>query len=153
MSDWYMLLAPLVALPIILLFAFVGCQPATGPSDPGFGLFGPPEPKAKLIFNIFKADPLITNFTCTFSMSPSFFPHPLPSPSFTSWTEKDVETGALELTYDAADQPVQCRCEVEIFRVGQGSELLGPVTSLEQTAEDFVFRLDVPGSGLWFQNS
>jgi hypothetical protein len=39
MIDWYMLLAPLVALPIILLFAFVGCGLEQHGGNPGLTVF------------------------------------------------------------------------------------------------------------------
>jgi hypothetical protein len=117
--DWYMLLAPLVVLPIILLFVFVGC-PATEPAvDPYYDLF---PPSLRLRFDITKSTPEIMGITAIFTLLPSggvshSFP-PINSGPL-KWSPDasgiDHALGTLETPqFDTTGEPFTCTCRVDV---------------------------------------
>ena len=117
MIDWHVLLAPLVVLPVVLLFVFVGCK-ATESANPD-PLFGTAR-QLRLNFNIQQSSPAITGIAATFKVHPSggvehTFP-PIPSDPLDS-SQNDV-SGTLKMEFDNDGDPFSCTCQVDVLPAG-----------------------------------
>jgi hypothetical protein len=151
MIDWYMLLAPLVVLPIVLLFGFVGCAEGSTIEDPLFGTAR----TLKLNFHIVKSNPAVTKITAKFTFHPSggvdkvFTPAPVPINSL----QDDVSDTLDPVKVDNGGKPFTCSCQVDV----EPAELMPQqFTSAPETADSVTFHLyaDVGSKSfdLWSEN-
>jgi hypothetical protein len=119
MIDWYMLLAPLVALPIVLLFAFVGtpCVAAgTSLDDPEF-LFDGQGNVGLEFLNIPQKNPKLNAIRCAFT-TPGH--DPIIPPELTLTWSKPFEQGLFEpIHFDLPPKPRDWTCLVELIVDGQ----------------------------------
>jgi hypothetical protein len=116
MIEWYMLLTPLLLLPIILLFAFVGC--AEG--DLSAGLFGaaPATRTIRLKYDIPKKSPTIIEIKSTFTIP---FDGSTPPASRALTWPPGITTTANDPPLEGllhVSGPVDCTCNVELSVLG-----------------------------------
>jgi hypothetical protein len=146
MIDWFVLLAPLLALPIILLFAFTGCQllfpVETPPPGPLFILKYP----ANLETDV---DSIVADFSFTtqaFSGDekvslPNNKIDPLGGEISSSMTMQSDE--ALEGGWGEGDQvktaptiedeaELTCKCVITLTNSPNEPQTLGPITQVKQ---------------------
>jgi hypothetical protein len=118
MIDWYMLLAPLVALPIVLLFAFVGtpCVAAgTSLDDPEFLFDG--QGTVGLEFTIPKKNPKLNAIRCAFQ-TPGH--NPITPPELTlSWSGSFEQNLFEPIFFDLPPVPRDWTCSVQLIVDGQ----------------------------------
>jgi hypothetical protein len=113
MIDWFVLLSPLLVLPLVLLFAFIGCTNDYAP----FLVDGHEAPRVRFRYGPgFQTG--ITKLTVEFEyqLDTEFTPDPLPSPD--PLTQFDSSGGVVDQT-DATDLGklapgwVLCSCKPE----------------------------------------
>jgi|SRR5215813_4082210 len=136
MIDWYILLAPLVVLPIILLFAFVGCVPP--PLEAVVTTF-------KLGYDLKKQDSHggiansdIVEIEVTFT-APQF---PLASTKKEVTWMGDNATDTFEGSVShGGEGGIDCTCHVDLWLSGNKKHPLPDCTALDQKSHVIQFIL------------
>jgi hypothetical protein len=136
MIDWYMLLAPLVALPIILLFAFVGCDlEKTGTASPNG--------KIRLTYSLQKPDTdygklgAMQAYYYSLTDPPSVNPYPTVK-EILDWTGGGSE-GTLEPEKEfafAEGKFVDINCQLDLFHDVQGETMASLNTGTGLVVQD-----------------
>jgi hypothetical protein len=145
MIDWYMLLlAPLVALPIVLLFAFVGfpCAEGSSPDNDASLIDWGSNRTLELSYTIPKKNPLLTGMEVTFMVTGQ--QPPITKSKIFTWastTESSESFPVPPVKFIMGKAPVDCTCTILLKKIGGSDEKVGPKTVPSTTAAAIKFKL------------